>query len=215
MRVAIRPTRQRVRLLLACLPLIAAVVGGWLWFRDASFTRVTQLDVTGLTAPDAARVRAALAGAARRMTTLHVRAGALRDAVAPFQSVAGIRVDADFPHRLVVHVIERRAVAALDVGDRRLAVTGSGLVLRDVAAAPDLPDVRSPAGAGGRVTDPRTLEALRVAAAAPVPLLGRAERLDWGQRGLVIDMREGPQLIFGSGADSVAKWGAAARVLAE
>jgi cell division protein FtsQ len=216
MRLAASPIRQHARLLLACVPLLAALVGGWLWFRDAPFTRVTRVDVSGLTAPDAPRVQAALLAAARGMTTLHVRTGKLRAAVAPFNTVAGIAVDADFPHRLVIHVAERRPVAALDVGLRRVAVTGSGLVLRDLPASVDLPDVTAPpGGATEAARDARTLAALRVAGAAPAPLLSRADRVSWGPRGLVVDMRDGPQLVFGSAAASAVKWLAAARVLAE
>ena len=47
------------------------------------------------------------------------------------------------------------------------------------------------------------------------PLLERSERLWWGPDGLTIDLRDGPPLLFGTRDDAVAKWAAAARVLAE
>jgi len=54
-----------------------------------------------------------------------------------------------------------------------------------------------------------------VAAAAPESLLERSDRMWWGPRGLTLDLRNGPPLIFGTSEDAVAKWAAAARVLAE
>ena len=82
------------------------------------------------------------------MTTLHVREDVLRDAVAPLRSVGDITTTADFPHTLTIRVIERRPVAALaGAGDRRIPVTGSGIILRGVTAERDLPSVylRAPA----------------------------------------------------------------------
>ena len=67
----------------------------------------------------------------------------------------------------------------------------------------------------GRVQDRRALGALKVAAAAPGPLRARTERLFWGEEGLSVDLRNGPELIFGSARDARAKWAGAARVLAE
>ncbi|HWT23540.1 MAG TPA: hypothetical protein VN213_08545, partial [Solirubrobacteraceae bacterium] len=69
--------------------------------------------------------------------------------------------------------------------------------------------------ATGRVTDQRALAALRVAAAAPSELRARAERVFYGPRGMTLDLRDGPELYFGSVTDARAKWLAAARVLAE
>ena len=71
------------------------------------------------------------------------------------------------------------------------------------------------APAGERVTDRRTLGALGVAGGAPAELRGRIERLWSGPRGLTLDLRNGPDLVFGSGADAARKWTAAVRVLAD
>jgi cell division protein FtsQ len=204
------------RLLAAVVLLTAAVVGGWLWFRDSGFVRVREVAVTGATASDAPQVRAALEQAARGMSTLHVREDALRAAVAPYASVAGVDAQPGFPHRLDVAVRERRAVAAVSVGEHRVPVTGSGLVLRGVRAPASLPDLRAPLGAAAeRVTDRRGLAGLAVAGAAPKPLLRRARRVWWGPKGLTLDLARGPSLVFGSGEEAGAKWSAAARVLAE
>jgi cell division protein FtsQ len=149
------------------------------------------------------------------MTTLHVRLGALRDAVAQYPSVERLQPKADFPHRLTIHVIEQRPVAALaSTTGGRVPVTGSGMVLRGITADRDLPSLRGTA-AGPRLTDRRLLGALQVAGAAPEPLLHRSVELTLEARGVVVSLSNGPQLVFGSGADARAKWAAAARVLAD
>jgi cell division protein FtsQ len=117
---------------------------------------------------------------------------------------------------MTIEVVERKPVAALALGDRRLPVTGGGIVLRGVVADRDLPTIRlSSPVAGARVSDRRVLGALEIASAAPAPLLRAAVQLGVGPRGVVVELRQGPELVFGSGAEAAAKWTAAARVLAE
>jgi cell division protein FtsQ len=198
-----------LRLVPVAAVVAAALVGGWLWLRDSPLVAVRHVQINGVTSADGPRVEAALRAAAREMTTLHVREATLRDAVAPFATVASVRADADFPHRLVIEVSERRPVAAVvDAGGARVAVTAAGIRLPGVPVADGLPDIAVPPG-------PRTHAALAVAAAAPEPLLRRAARLWWGRQGLVADMRSGPPLIFGDAGQAATKWAAAARVLAD
>jgi cell division protein FtsQ len=203
-----------LRGLAALLLLVAILAGGWLWVRDSALARVKQVTVTGATTSEEPRIRDALDAAARSMTTLHVREQALRDAVASYPSVAGLRVDADFPHALTIEVREHRPVAALDTGDRRVPVSGGGVVLAGVRADRDLPSIELDS-VPPRVEDARTRAALAVAAAAPEALLARTERLEWTDQGLGLELRDGPPLVFGSHDDAEAKWAAAARVLAE
>jgi cell division protein FtsQ len=195
--------------------LAGLLAGGWIWLRDSSLVGVTQVSVTGATTSDEPRIRAALESAAREMTTLHVRKDVLDDAVARYPSVKGLDIRTDFPHGMSVEVLEHRPVAALEVDGRRTPVSGGGIVLNGVEADDRLPSIRRRQVPAERVDDPRTQAALAVAAAAPEPLLERSERLHWGPDGLSLDLRDGPPLVFGSKDDAVAKWAAAARVLAE
>jgi cell division protein FtsQ len=200
----------------AVIVLAGLVTAGWLWFRDSGLVRVSVVHVSGATTSEQAQIRSALDAAAREMTTLHVRRDVLDDAVAPYPSVAGLRVSTDFPHEMAIEVVEHRPVAALDIDGRRVPVSGGGVVLTGVRADDDLPSIRRRVTpADGHVTDHRTRDALAVAAAAPETLLERSSRLWWGPRGLTLDLRDGPPLIFGTPEDVVAKWAAAARVLAE
>jgi cell division protein FtsQ len=201
----------------ALVVLLAVALGaGWMWFRDSGLARVTDVRVTGATTSEENAVRGALDNAAREMTTLHVRHDVLNEAVAPYTSVAGLRVRTDFPHEMSIEVLEHRPVAALEIDGRRIPVSGGGLVLRGVQADRELPSIRRPnTPPDGRVTDVKTRAELAVAAAAPPELLGRSERISWGARGLTVELRDGPPLYFGAGDHPELKWRGAARVLAE
>jgi cell division protein FtsQ len=206
----------RLKLLAAAVALLALLAGAWRWLRDAAPFRVRTVQVTGVVVADGDRLRAALESAAREMSTLHVRKDVLRAAARPYPSVRDLRVRTDFPHAMTITVVEHRPVAALVRGGERVPVTSAGLVLRDLPADADVPELaQSQPPAGDRVSDARTRAALAVAGAAPAPLLHRALRLGWGPRGLVLNVRSGPDLIFGSASQAGAKWAAATRVLAE
>jgi cell division protein FtsQ len=200
----------------AIVLLAAALTGAWLWLRDSPLTQVRRVTVTGTTSAAEPRIRDALESAGQSMTTLHVRQDALVRAVSGFPSVAGLRVRTDFPHGLIVEVLERRAVAVVATGDQMVAVTGGGLLLRDIGAPDTVPeiDVRTPPS-GERVTDAKLLGALAVAAAAPPALAKRTISIQSGPRGLSAKLESGPPLIFGSSAEAAAKWAGAARVLAD
>ena len=59
------------------------------------------------------------------------------------------------------------------------------------------------------------MRALTIAGAAPDELLRRSSELAVGKQGVVVSLKNGPELVFGTDADARAKWIAAARVLAE
>lgn len=206
--------------LLAGLAVVAVIVltsGGYFWLRDSSLVAVQDVQISGITASDGEKVRAALASAAQDLTTLHVREEILHDAVAPYSSVDDLQVETDFPHTLRIKVIERRPVAALSrSGERRIPVTRNGTLMRGVTAERDLPSVklkREPAGP--RIKDRKILHALAVAGAAPGALRARTDEVKVDKRGVIVDLAQGPELIFGDGDQADKKWAAAARVLAE
>ena len=208
--------RVPVRLLLALLVLAALGYGGWMWLRDSSLAAVRDVEVTGSTSSEEAKVRAALDSAGRDMTTLHVREGALRGAVAQYSSVAGLQVEADFPHTLKIRVLEHTPAAVLVSGDREIAASGDGLLLRGVVADSDLPVIKMDAPpAGDRVGNRNTRTALAISAAAPEPLRRRIDRLWTGPRGMMLALVDGPDLIFGDASGARRKWLAATRVLAD
>jgi cell division protein FtsQ len=208
--------RPPARFLVVAFLAALLAVPAWLWFRDSSLVRVRDVFITGVAAGDSTRIRTALRSAAQDMTTLNVREDALRAAVAAYPSVAGLRVEADFPHKLTIEVVAHVPVATVVVDGRRTPVAASGLVLRGAPGADALPLVRLQRTASGeRVTERRALVALGVLAAAPPVLRSRLERAVFDERGLIVSVERGPQLIFGGSDRARAKWLAAARVLAD
>jgi cell division protein FtsQ len=196
--------------LAVCLVLAA---GFQFWLRDSPLVAVADVTVTGLTTKDAPRVKAALASAAHTMTTLHVDQDELERAIAAYPVVRTLHVRADFPHGLAIHVVEHRPAAL--VGG--LPVAGDGTILRGLPVEGRLPKIDARGKLDGdRLSDPAALHAARVAGGAPAPLRGRLERIDVrSEEGIVVELRDGPELIFGDARHVRVKWIAAVRILAD
>lgn len=219
-RGAARPALGRLlrpRTLLVAGTALVLLLAGWFWLRDASLVAVRTVEVTGIEGAQGARVRAALEEAARSMTTLHVRRGALDTAAAPFSIVKRIEVATDFPHTMRIHVVTNVAVGAVVVGGRRIAVTSDGTILRDVtapAALPEIPLRSVPAGA--RLAERDAVAAVAALGAAPAALRTRVEAVrTTADSGLELQLAHGPLLVFGGTERLDAKWAAAATVLAD
>jgi cell division protein FtsQ len=212
----LRLPRIPARLLSAVALVLVVIAAGYLWLRDSSIVAVKQVEVIGLSSNEAPAVRRALDAAARNMTTMHVDRGALEDAVEAYPSVAGLRVQADFPHALSIEVTEREPIAEVDLAGDVVPVGAGGRLMRGVKPSRKLPVLHATRLApGGRLTDPEALAAVNVLAAAPEALRRKVNRIWSGPKGLSLDLRSGPQLFFGSPARPVAKWMAIARVLAD
>ena len=212
-----RRIRPRVgRLAVAALALAGLLVGGWFWLRDSSLFAVERVSVRGLSGPDAAQITTALVSSARNMTTLDVRVGQLRTAVAPYPVVKNLRVSTQFPHGMRIQVIEQAPVGALVAGGQAVAASGDGTLLREVptGSLPAIPIASLPGGS--RVTDRPALDALALLAAAPAQLLPRISQVTTtAPQGLVAQLRDGPAIYFGDTSDLDAKWTSDTDVLAD
>jgi cell division protein FtsQ len=209
-----RRVRQGLLALLVALPLLG---GGWLWLRNSSLVAVEHVQISGVRGVDAAAIRSALSGAARNMTTLDVKPGALRAAVAPYRVVRDLRLSTSFPHGLRIHVIEQLPVAAMVVGGVRTAVAADGVVLGPGLLSSTLPTVHASSEPllSGRVRGEAVLSELSVLGTAPSVLAGWVARVFTGPEGLTVTMRNGLSLYFGDASRPHAKWLSAARVLAD
>jgi cell division protein FtsQ len=195
---------------------VLAVLGGaWLWLRDSQLVAVRAVTVTGVSGPDARRVRAALERAARDMTTLHLRHGELRTAVEPFPTILRVDTDADFPHRLRIAVHERNPVGAVVAGGQRVAVAADGTLMRTTPSAGLAEIAAKAAPAGAHAGDRGVRRAIAVLAAGPPSLRARVRRVYVGPRGWTLPLRGGPTLYFGASDRLEAKWVAAVVVLAD
>jgi cell division protein FtsQ len=218
-RVSPRELSPRVKRRLLALALLCIVLaaGYQFWLRDSSLVAVERVEVTGLTSADAARIRTALTGAARDMTTLHVDRAALDQVVAGYPVVRRLEIAPDFPHTLRVHVVEYEpaAIAVSDAG--QVPVAGDGTILKGVRVQGRLPTIDVDGALGeGTLVDQTALGAAAVAGAAPALLRKRIENIDHrSDDGFVAELRDGPELLLGSATRLRAKWAAASRVLAD
>ena len=207
------PPRMRRRVLMVLAACLVLAAGFQFWLRDSTLVAVENVKVTGLTTKDAPRVRAALVSAAHTMTTLHVDQAELERAIGAYPVVRALDVEADFPHRLDIRVIEHRPAAM--VGG--LPVAGDGTILRGLPVEGRLPEIELRGNLDGdRLSHPAVLRAARVAGGAPAPLRARLERIDMrSEEGIVVELRDGPELYFGNATRVRAKWIAAVRILAD
>lgn len=211
------PRRPLLWLAVALLSL-PALGGAWVWLRDSPLVSVEHVHISGAHGAEGRAIRVALDEAARHMSTLHFKAGALRAAVASFPVVRDVKVSSSFPHTLSIAVIEQPPVAALTVGAVRTAAAADGVVLGPSLLKGSLPVVSGASGdpiGTGQVKSPAALAALSVLGVAPPALVGWVARVFTGKEGLTVRMRNGLQIYFGDASRARAKWLSAARVLAD
>jgi cell division protein FtsQ len=214
---------RRLRLgLLAMLLAVPALAGGWLLLRNSSLVSVERVHISGVHGAEAAEVEAALTRAARHMSTLDVRTGALDAAVAPYRVVAEVRATPSFPHGLQIHVIEQLPVAALTVAGGRTAVAADGVVLGPALLSSSLPLLNEGSSAsavavpvGRRVKSSSLLSSLTLLGAAPAPLARAVASVYEGPQGVTAAMHNGLVVYFGNAVLPHAKWLSLARVLAD
>ena len=201
------------------LPIAAAVLvllaGAGLWLRDSGFFKVERVDVIGASGPDAPKVVSALRSVARDQTTLHLDRDALMQAVERYPTVEGVELDRDLPNQLTITVLERRPVATVTIGGRKVPLSADGRLLEGSTPPGNVPALAVKGDIGGRLSDDEAKRLLAVVAAAPTPLRSKARRAYFGQNGLTLAMNEGPSLYFGSSKALDEKWQSAARVLAD
>ena len=216
----LRPLRGPRLRWLVVLAAIATVLGAvyTFWFRHSDFVAVEAVRVEGIDprANDGDELAAALEEAALTLTTLDVQPEVLERAAAPFPLVADIRAEAEFPHKLTIHVVTRRPVARIGSGEDARAVDASGVILPTLDLAnfdlPRLPLDEIPAHVQleGGVADQ-----VAVFAAAPTPMLELAQESRSTPEGVEVVMPGGIELRFGSPRKAADKWRAAAAILAD
>ena len=200
---------------IALIMLFVLAAAYMFWFRDSSFVAVERVEVVGAEgAPD---IAADLTAAAGEMTTLHVDADALRQAVADDPAVLGIATDTDFPHGLTIEVDLRRPAGYLE-DDGGTIVAADGVILASGVDRPEgVPTIEAEGSAlAGERAEGAALTSARVLGEAPEELLPLVETatID-GDGGPIVTLEGGIELRFGTPAQADLKWRAAATVLAD
>lgn len=189
-----------------------------LWFavlRGSSLFQVRSVAVSGLSGAGAPQLQDTLELTAREMTTTDFSVAKLRAAVSGYPAVASVSARTDFPHGVRIAVVERRALARLDVRGTIVAVSSNDRVLRGMPAPRSLPLIRSTMPpSGDRVTDSLTRLEIGLLAAAPRPLLRDVYTIRQSAEGFTVRLRHGPLIYFGDATLPHAKWDSAAVVLA-
>lgn len=210
------PNLRRRLMILTCAALVL-VATYMLWLRDSSLVAVKQVSVTGLSGQTAEDARAALERAAKGSTTLHVDREGIERAAEAFPAIRSVVITPDFPNALTIQVREHRAVAVLVLGARKIAVAGDGSILPGLAGKVPLPAIEIEGALPARQVGPGpALDAVRVAGGAPAVITDRLEKVEReSRRGVVVHVKDGPELVFGDASRVAAKWAAAIRVLAD
>ncbi|MDQ6835899.1 MAG: FtsQ-type POTRA domain-containing protein, partial [Actinomycetota bacterium] len=207
--------RPGPRLLAGLIGGLVVLAGAYLWLRDSSLVAVQSVRVVGTSGPNAGQIRSVLRAAARNMTTLDVKMGALQTAVAPYPAVKGLEVTTQFPHGMRIRVSEQVPVATVDAGGRRIPVAADGTLLHDTRTGASLPTIAMRVLPGGARLTGYALDEARLLGAAPYPMLAKVSQVSDGPaHGLAVQLRAGPALYFGTGGQLGAKWAAVTEVLA-
>jgi cell division protein FtsQ len=213
-RPAARGAVLRRRLLAAGIVIIAIYAGYMLWFRNLSWFAIHDVKIDGATTSER-EIRSAVTQAAGDMTTLHIKDGELRDAVARFPTVASVRASTSFPHGLTVTVTERLPVAFVRLRGQETAVSADGYLLAGADFdAKALPRIEGAAAHGARLDGDAAAQAA-ILGATPAPLRDKVTASTWDDQrgGVVVDLKNGPEVIFGDGSRARDKWDAAVAVL--
>ena len=217
-----RPLRAgltwRAKLAALAAVMIAAGAGYVFWLRDSSLVAINDVEVVGGTTSDRGEIVGALTDVAEKMTTLHYDAGRIEAVAERFPTVASVSVDPNFPHGMRLEVEQRPPRLFAVAGGEQVPVAADGTLLPGLTVPDDehLPilelDQLPPGGTLGG--DP--LAEAEVIGNAPDPLLGLIEQSEVTQEyGVVLTMRGGIEVRFGSADRADDKWAAAAAVLAD
>jgi cell division protein FtsQ len=204
----------RRRAIAAALLLVLLYGAYMLWFRDLSVFAIHDVTVKGATTNER-QIESAVKQVAGDMTTLHIKDGELQDAVARFPTVASVGASTSFPHGLEVTITERLPVAFIRSGGRQTGVSADGYLLTGADFdAKALPRIEGAAAHGVRLDQDASAQAA-ILGATPGPLDNRVTASTWDDQrgGVVVDLKNGPEIRFGDGLQAQDKWKAAVAVL--
>jgi Cell division protein FtsQ/POTRA domain, FtsQ-type len=205
-----------IRVLVALVVVVAILVAGWFWYRGSSLVKIRQVAVTGLSGPDVNQIRTALTQEALTMTTMNLSVNKLEQSVAGYPVVNSVSATTHGSHAVTISVIEKIPVATIS----GQVLDGGGYVLAHDTAKETLPVLKPVGGVAdeeltaGQVTGVKNLAVLKVLAGAPYKFLPHVKNATFtNASGVVLQVRNGPQLQFGNDGNVSEKWQAVLRVL--
>jgi len=196
--------------------LVALALCAWWVVYRSPMLRVRSVEVVGATA--AVRDQASAAAAVTVGAPLaNVSLATVRSNVLAIPEVASVTVRRSWPHTVTISIVAEQPVAAIRTTTNGFAlVSASGVPYRTVAARPHLPLVTNRIATS--TTTPTTAAAAAVAtslrqatwrhsrASSPLSSLVTTMRVA-GPQHIVVKLRNGGTVIWGSSADSATKAG--------
>ena len=155
------------------------------WF--SAWLRAEQVTVTG----------------ADQLSVSEVELGAISPRVQSLAIVKEVDVVRGWPHTVEITVVERQAVAVVQIGTTLRGLDEDGVVFRDFKAPPpDLPRVQTSSGA----TSESLREAAAVVSALPDDLAPRVDHVSVATVDQIeLALRDGRTVVWGSAEDSAQK----------
>lgn len=189
------------RALLALATLLALGLGAYaVWF--SSWLAAEQVTVAGASqlAPDEVEQAA---GVPLGEPLARVDLDAVRTRVSSLAMVSEVDVVRRWPHTVAITVVERQAVAVVQIGTALRGLDAEGVVFRDYATAPpDLPRVQTASGASSEALR----EAAAVVSALPEDLVPRVDFVSVASIDRIeLALRDGRTVVWGSAEDSERK----------
>jgi cell division protein FtsQ len=187
------------RYVIASVLLVAVVVGGvWLVFISSALT-VQQVQVEGESQLSEQQILSA-AQVPEGAHLAELDLAAIRARVGALAPVRSVDVSRDWPHGVLIKVVERTPVAVVQIDGRFHAMDSEGVVFRHYRRPPPgMPRVVSTQGASSSAL----AQAARVIAVLPRPVAARVDHVAVsGVDQISLALRDGDQVIWGSDAQS-------------
>lgn len=196
---AVRRRRLAAGLAAAVVLIVGIGLGARVLVYDAGLADVEGIAVTGTAAIAVTEVeQAAAVPLAVPLAAVDLAAVAAR--VAQLPEVASVRVERDWPHTVVIRVVEREPVAVTDTPQGPRLVDVTGLPYRSAPATSELPRLVGIGTGGPR--DPATTAALTVLLALPEPVRDEVD---------TVTVDAGGQVLLGLTEGREVRWGGAER----
>lgn len=188
-------------LVVAVLAVAALAATVWAVYFSSLLT-VTGVDVEGTDVLGAGEVRR-VADVPIGDPLARVDVDRVRSRIEALAPVKSVEVAREWPHRLLISVEERVAVAVVDIGGRIRGMDEAGVVFRDYDRPPeDLPRVRTSTGTR---TD-ALAEAAQVIRALPAGLVAQVDHVEVETVDQIqLVLRDGRRVVWGSAEESEQK----------
>lgn len=197
-----RRANRRRRIVLAVLLVLVLLLGVGLWVvRQSSLLDVRQVEVTGSTLVDPARV-GSVSGIRLHTPLSRVDTGAAASKVAALPTVRSVEVSRDWPHTVRITVTERTAVYQLSTRDGFVRVDSSGIAfLRTTTQSSGLPKVLISRPDARLLRDVAT-----VAGSFDAGLRGQIEQVEvTGADSITLVLTKNRRVVWGSADESALK----------